>query len=317
MFMKRFDLFCNYEKLKYKYILKKYPESNNIFGPENHALTYLECDLSSDYHKRLLKEYNNHCKPIIQIYNDFILGLVTLINTLIDNPSTEEMMYIFGYLYYNGYLSIKNQFKFTIPECEFPAQKALSIFTGEGVCRNIGSMFVDILKESNIHSFGIITDHDTYDSEPVYLSEKYEEMVTRDEEEFVEFFEQNIKEKIINTGTHFEVVSFDTSLKVIDPTELCVYELSKKENEYPSLNYLRLWSTYSMGTHNIKQTIQLYNLFKKRYLHLHKGEKNLNIQERCFDICEKNKTKLLKFHKRYSKHIELLNESMQDLKKVN
>ena len=313
--MNKIKLINGYEKLKYNYTLKKYSQIQNIFGSKNHALTFMECDLSHSYHKKLEYQFNKYCKPINDIYDDFIYGVAKLICSLKENPSIDEIMYIYGYLYYNGYLSVNNIFKFDVPDAELPAKKSLSIFTGKGVCRNIGDMFIDVLKVFNIKSFGIITDHDTYESEPLFLLEQYEDIVTKDEEEFRQYYEANLKEKLINTGTHFEVVALNKKFQVIDPTELCVYNLTKKENDYPSLNYLRLWSLYSMGTHSIKQTVQLYNIFKNRYLDLHKGNNIFEMQEECFNICEKNKSKLYKFHKKYNNHIQTLSDTMEELKK--
>ena len=310
-----FNIYYGYKNLKFNYTLKKYPEIDNIFGEKNHALTFIQCDFSNDYHKKNNSEYNKYCKPINVFYDDFILGLHNLINSLIENPTKDEIMYIFGYLYYNGYLSIDNNFKFMVPEHELIAKKSFSIFTGEGVCRNIADMFIDLLNIFEIKSFGIITDHDTYASEPVFLSQKYEDLVTRDEEEFNIYYENEIKDKVINTGSHFEVITMDNKWQIYDPTSLCAYDISKKENEYPCLNTLKLWSLYSMGTHTIKQTTQIHNIFKTKYLHLHKGSKYLDMQEKCYDICEKNKKKIKQFHERYYEHINILNESMKELKR--
>lgn len=286
-------MFMNY------YIIKKLnPDIDKVFG-NKYSLSFKQSYSSYKYMKSLNNQYNRHCKEVEDIYQDILYELGVLISDIKFNPSIFEIMYIFSYIYYNGYLSIDNKFEFNYPNKELIFKKAFSIFTGKGVCRNIGEMFSDLLEIYNVYSFGIITDRETFESEEYKLPKAYEKILNP------QIQINNINTKNTSTGNHYEVLVYYNAWYLLDPSCICSYNIINEENEYDALKYLRFWSLLAMGEFNIKDTIKMYNLFKDKYLSI---IEQVEIEKTCFNLCDKNKSKIKQFHIDNLDKIEILSD---------
>ena len=58
-----------------------------------------------------------------------------------------------------------------------------------------------------------------------------------------------------------------------------------------------------MGEFNIKDTIKMYNLFKDKYLSI---INQVEIEKICYNLCDKNKSKIKQFHNDNLDKIEIL-----------
>lgn len=279
------------------YIIKKLnPDIDKIFS-NKYSLSFNQSYNSYKYMKSLNKQYDKHCREVEDIYQDILYELGVLISDIKFNPSIFEIMYIFSYIYYNGYLSIDNKFEFNYPEKELIFKKAFSIFTGFGVCRNVGDMFSDLLEIFNIYSFGIITDRENFESESYELPKVYEDILKP------QIQIDNTNTKNTYTGNHYEVLTYYNSWYLLDPSCICSYNITNKKNNYDTLKYLRFWSLLAMGEFNIKDTIKMYNLFKDKYLSI---INQVEIEKTCYNLCDKNKSKIKQFHNDNLDKIEIL-----------
>lgn len=311
--MTKFEIYKRLEKEKFKYIIKKYPECKHIFGKRNNAPSFLTCDISHAYYIKSYNKYNKLCTPIEKVYQDLVYSIACLINEIKPNPNIDEIMYIYIYLYTNGYLSANNIFTFDIPEKEAAAKKQLCIFNGKGVCRNIATLLIDIYNYFGIKSFGIITDHYTYPTEPIVVEANYADIIDQKVNSFDEKFQEITKYNNISTGTHYEIITNYKGLKLVDPTNGCTYNITNKENKYPALNMLRPWYLYATGKHNINQTEHIYKILKNKYLKMCKGDYYFSLQHNCYNLCKNNKVKILEFRKTYNNHINFLSDCVEKI----
>lgn len=315
MYMRKINinnkLFSLIENQKYILAQKKYPEINKIFDISNYDLSFIESNCAHNYLKKCRAQFKRKCQYIEQTYQDYIYDIAILINKIKYDPSIEEIMYIYVYLYYNGYLSINNEFKFTTPYNELEFRKGLSIITGKGICRNIGSMFQDILEMFDIENYGIITERGQYESETNQLIPKYYNLFVRDaiafEQERLDWDCNNIER-----GNHYEVIVHDKDWHLLDPSSICMYDFTKYNTNYLALNYLCLWSLYATGEHSLNETVNLYKLFKDKYLKLRKTEKTFSIQKECYKRCEKNKNKILIFYNKSKETHKVINNFFEN-----
>ena len=80
-----------------------------------------------------------------------------LIKKLASDFQDDRMyMAIFVYLYRNGYLSANKHFEFGDDNDEIGCNLGLSVISGKGVCRNVASLFKDILKAIKDEKNGIM-----------------------------------------------------------------------------------------------------------------------------------------------------------------
>lgn len=299
-------LFTILANQKYLLVQRKYPEINQIFNISNDDLSFIESNSAHQYLKKCRTQFRRKYQYIEQTYQDYIYDIATLINKIKYDPSIEEIMYIYAYLYYNGYLSINNEFTFSVPYYELEYRKGLSMITGQGLCRNIGSMFQDILEMFELENYGIITERGRYSSEINQLIKNYYLLFTKDSMTF----DQGLLNQDGNDterGNHYEVIVHDKGWHLLDPTAICMYDFTKYNSNYPALNYLCLWSLYATGEHNLSETVHLYNLFKDKYLKLRKTEKTFNIQKDCYRRCEKSKKKILTFYNNHKESHSVIN----------
>ena len=296
-----------------KYILaqKKYPEINQIFNITNYDLPFIESICAHQHLKKCSTQFKRKCKYIEETYQDYIYDIALLINKIKYDPSIEEIMYIYAYLYYNGFLSINNKFKFTTPYNELEFRKGLSMITGKGICRNIGSMFSDLLNAFDIKNYGIITERGQYESETNQLIQEYYRLFIKDtasfEQERLDWDCNNIER-----GNHYEVIVHDKDWHLLDPSSICMYDFTEYNTDYLALNYLCLWSLYATGEHSLNETVKLYKIFKDKYIKLRKTEKTFNIQKECYKRCERNKNKILTFYNNSKETHKVINNFFEN-----
>lgn len=305
---KLFNIIANQ---KYLLAQKKYPELNHIFNVTNDDLSFIESNCAHQYLKKCKSQFQRRWKYIEQTYRNYVYEVALLINKIKYNPNIEEIMYIYAYLYYNGYLSINNEFQFSVPYYELEFRKGLSVLTGQSLCRNIGSMFQDLLEMFDFENYGIITDRAKYKSETNQLIREYYELFTKDlltiEHESIDTEDNEIKR-----GNHYEVIVYDKEWHLLDPTAICMYNFTGYNTNYPALNYLCLWSLYATGEHSLKETINLYNLFKDKYIQLCQTEKTFSTQKECYKRCEKNKKKILTFYNKNKEAHNIVNNFFEN-----
>ena len=298
-------------KIKYdtKYKIDKlfYPEIDKIMNDSKYSLPYINCVTVKELIEMTTNYYLKNCIDIENRYQEILNNLVILINDLIDNPNIFEIMYIYGYLYYNGYLSVDNSFDFIAPDKEIFFKKSISLFTGKSVCRNIGSFFSDLLDKYNRTNYGIITDRYSFESKVIDLYPKYLELLNLTDTDY-----SDISTSSNTEGNHFEVLVLtkNNSIQLLDPSNLAAYKLNNIKNNYASVKYLRYWSLYASGNYNLNECINIYNLTKNTYLHLYNSDKFISMQEKCYDTCEKNKQKILSFYNKNCNNIKFISDSI-------
>ncbi len=301
-------------EIKHKIILRKYCDINEIFNSDT-TMPLEEAILNYNYSKYLLLQYNITCKIVENIYKEFINNISVLINDIKYDPSSEDIMYIFCYLMYNGYLSQGNKFIFDWPTNELDLRMALSVIFGQGVCRNVGAFLNDILKEFNFETYGIITDRSTFSSPKFLITQDLFNLCNSDLTTFEKKSDEYFKTKKITNGDHFEVLVHDKKWLLFDPSNIGTYRIIRKDNGYSIMNYLKFYSLYALGTCDINKTMKLYRLFKDKYLVPNNTNESIKRQEECFNICEQSKQKILRFRNDNERHIELLSEAIRSLKK--
>lgn len=296
---------------KYQIAKRMYPEINEFMRGDKYSLNYITCCATNDYYKKCLDEYYKNCMQVELRYQLLLSEITKLIDKIRIGANPLEIMHIFAYLYYNGYLSIDNNFTFVEPDNELFFKKGMSVFTGKAVCRHICTLLSDILSRYKFQNYGIITDRMTYKSQKVILSPSYFELTEQNEEE--KLFSIAYKEKMearntFSTGNHFELLTKSKRFGwlLLDPSEIISYKISKKQNEYNTIKYLRFWSLYTTGVLNLDECVYVYNLFKDKYLHILDSNEFMNFEENCYNDCEKFKGKIKQFHNKNYKHIEEL-----------
>lgn len=297
--------------IKYKLIKTIYPEIDSICAGDEYSLSFLECAATHDFAKAWLKQYNKHDIELIKIYQNILNELSILINEIKDEPNILETLYLFSYILYNGYLSVDNKFIFATPTHEVPFKRSLSVFYGQGVCRNLGELFNDFLCIRNIYSFGIITDRQTFESEDFLLNDEFYRLSHDIDPKFIETFSNMLDNTYCGngpTGNHYEVVTHikGEGWRLLDPSSFSAYKITKEKNEYATSKYLKFWSLYADGNHSIKEIIRLTNLLKDTYLRAYSSQKILDLQDKCVDLCEKNKAKIKTFHNRMYSDIKTI-----------
>lgn len=294
-----------------------YPEIESIFGEDNNALQFETCAISQIRLKHELFLYKIYTKDVEDAYHYILQQLTQLIKDIKPNPKLYDILYIYSYILYSGYLSINNNFKFTIPDHEVEIRKGLSIFDGQGVCRNVASLLSDLLSYFDIKSFGIITYRTDDNSKLGDLIEPLYNLCIKDYPEFNKEWKEhleshNVDSKKLQTGNHFEVVAYDNGWYILDPSTVCMSKITSNKTDYPILNNLRFWYLYA-GGESLKFTTNMYNFFKDKSISICKCNHIIDIQKDCFNRCEKNKVKILKFRQQVNDDINYIHESLQTL----
>ena len=299
-----------YSYIEHTIIKKLHPEVNNIFGENNGAETLFNCINSYNFNKYIDYIYKKQCKVVEEFYKSYINFVAYFINSLIYNPSSEEIMYIYCYLLYNGYLSKDNDFKFLFPEYEIPFKYGLSVISGKGVCRNVGTLFEEILKEFKFETYGIITDSNEQTKQHYIITRHYKDLTELNLEEFIKETDEYFKNNIVTTGDHFEVLTLDNKWKLLDPSNCVVFNFSNKNNGFKALNRIKLWSLSSFDRCNIDTTLKLYKTFKDMYMYSDESHENIEMQKDCYKLCENNKQKIISFYEESKYFIDTLGNAL-------
>jgi len=299
--------------IKHKIITRKYSEINNIFGKENRALSFKAC--LSDYNYIQIMNLFFKRNIILKIYDYYIEEIANLIYDIRPDATLEEVMYIYTYLLFNGYLSKDNTFNFTFPEKEFSLKMGLSAIYGTGVCRNVGDLLSDIYSMYGVENYGIITDRSTYKTQPMESWNKFAKLLNKNIEEFIEECNEYYKDHEPITGDHYELLVKDGKWKIFDPSNIAIYNISTKDNGYDALHYLKLWSLYAQGKCDINQIVKFYNFFKNKYLYLYNCKDKLLVQKDCYQNCEKEKQKIKEFHNKNYCYIDKISTALEYTKK--
>lgn len=303
---------------KWQIIKTRYPDIQKIFGISNNALDYEISDLSSKRLKSMHKFYMKDCKEIENSYHYILNETAKLIHNITEIYNILDITYIYDYILFNGYLSINNDFNFTMPKYELELRKGFSIFSGEGVCRNIADLLSDILSYLDIETTGIITYRNQENSSIITLTKDYDYLINKDLDKFsIEYDEHlslnQIEEKELLTGNHFEILTLDNS-HIIDPTIGIIYKITDKKTNYPIMDNIRLWYLLASGEYNIKDIIKLYNSLKDKYLLPYKQKEVIKAQKESFIKCENNKQKILEFRNNIYEDMSYINNALHTIK---
>lgn len=296
--------------------LSKNKDIKKIFDIKKGSLDFSTCDYTRIQLKHSMLLYNIYNKDIEYAYHYILNQIASLIKEIKPNPTLPEILYIYTYLLYNGYLSYDNKFTFTFPNKELEIRKGFSVFSGKAVCRNMASLLSDILSYLDINNFGIITyrtdeNTETKNSVDENLYNIYNESSSNFDEE-LQNRHRNVDE--LFTGNHFEVIAeVNNKLYILDPSSLRIYQIVEKNTGYPVLDNLRLWYLYCSGEQTLKFTSSIYHLLKNKHVKLCNCDHIIKIQKACYDTCEKNKQKILKFRKDIDEDIKFIHESIQTL----
>lgn len=284
--------------IKHKIITRKYREVINIFGKNNNAPELLESISSYNYYQYTDFSFALTCGSAEELYDKYVDNIAEFIYDLKKNPSVDEIMYIYCYLLFNGYLSLNNKFRFIFPELELSTRMGLSAIWGQGVCRNVSDLLCKILDVYCIENYRVVTDRGTYNSEDFDVIKEYINTMFNSEDDklFNQQLNNYIEEHDIETMNHCEILTKDDKWRLLDPSNAITYKIIKHNNGYNVSHYIKYHSLYTYGVCNMKRTIELYNYFKDKYLLADNSKENKLIQKECFNICEKNKQKIKKFH---------------------
>lgn len=316
IFQKAFSVFA---KTKEKIDRRRFSELGEIFDDKDKAIDYITCIPFNMQYNINFKEYAKIAGYLEGSYQDILYKLYELINEIKPNPNLQDILYIFCYIVRNGYLSKDKKFIFNYPIHELDIRKGLSVCTGIGVCRNLSALLSDLLIYFGYNSFPVMTDRLTYESDEMLLIKEFADIKDKNddkENDFMECFneKQNELNNKFSLGNHVEVIAIkDKKWYMLDPTAICMYAITSKENEYPITNFYRPWALYATATLNLKDTCRLHKTLKTKYLKLYKSNKVINIQKDCFNSCEKNKEKILKFNERIQSDIDFINLNLNEI----
>ncbi len=307
--------------IKYKIMHNIYPEIDKIFAGDKFSHDFITSDIAHNAQKKLDRYYDKYLMDIDILYQDYLYKIATLINNIEYDPNIIEIMYIYGYLLYNGYLSHDNKFNFLFADKELQHKPGVNIMYGTGVCRNIGSLFGDLLNLFDIENYGIMTDRETFEFEKINFIEKFYSLFNIDADLYTSQFteERKIRQNLDpnfspSRGNHYEIIAKSQGWKLLDPTNLALYSLNDRKTNYPALRFIRPWSFYSLGKHSLRDTVKLYHFLGNKYLNLYNGDKILNLQEEIYKKCEESKQKIIKFHSNITPHLNYINKIYNESK---
>ena len=284
---------CKLDRIRYKEI----PEIFDLGGKfkyEDWYLLYLE-------NKAKFEVYLNMCQDIELGYQDMLAKCAETIKKIKPNPTLEEIMYIFIYLYRKGYLSANGKFNFDYNNNQVDIRQGLTIVTGQGVCRNIASMFSDLLLHFNIYNYGITTDGLAESRETILLCDELMELKSdkADNDIFMEHFTKKVEEVGVDDhimGNHFEVLAHNNRRwYLLDPSCFGISRVISNDNGHPMKDTIRLWSLFAGGYYKTGDVITIYRQFNDKYLKLYTDKRTIHLQQSTFYLCEDKKEEIQEF----------------------
>lgn len=291
-----------------------YPDVKHIFGNDNKAVDLLPCVYAHDLALMSYDRYNKHGYYIEGAYQNILYSIYTYIISEYPHPTLEEILYTFCYIVRSGYVSIDGTFKFLYPDYELDIRRGLSVMTGKSVCKNIGCMLSDLLLLFNIPAINIVTDRMTTESEEQVLYKGFYEL-KQDKENDYQFNEEYSALRDANSsidecwGNHYEILTYyNNRWYLLDPTSICLYDITKDDTGYPTIDILKFWSLIGTGEYDIGYCIKMYNLLKDKYLKMKINDEDIDIQRRTFNTCEKDKEKIKTLRKSVLDSIAYINE---------
>ncbi len=292
----------------------RYKEVKHIFGVENKAIDLKSCVYAYDMAQKGFKRYNKYGYCLEAAYQNILYRIYNYIINRYPNPSLEEILYTYCYIVRSGYLSIDGQFKFLYPDYELEMRRGLSVMTGKSVCKNIGCMLTDLLVLFNIQAINIVTDRVTTDSEEQALFKGFY-YLKEDKENDDQFRSEYTTLKDNNPsikecwGNHYEViVQYNNKWYLLDPTSICLYDITKEDTGYPILDVVKLWSLIGTGEYDLKFTCYMYRLLSDKFLKMKISESDIATQRKTFETCEKDKEKLKTLRKNVLGSITYIND---------
>jgi hypothetical protein len=301
-------------KLRLKYIrdLIKNPDLIKVLNKKDDNLSYIESICLSDYNKECNKIFNEKYSTLENCYQILLYNLALLITNIKEDVTLDEIEYIFCYILFNGYLSKDNKFTFDEPINEIKFKRSLSIFKGQGVCRNICILLSDLLKTYEIENYGIITDISTHKRQPLFLNDEFAELIGYDDD----IVNENIRQLENNTnmlsGNHFELLVHDNGWYLLDPTNVAFYKILRRKNNYPTSYFFKYWYLFTYGELSVDECMNIYRKLKDKYLYRGNPDMVYDKQDACYELCEKNKEKILEFNNNNKQYIDLLSKVKQE-----
>lgn len=297
----------------------RYPEIPIIFDIKD-LQTFEECKAVRASFLNQYQRYGMYGSYVEGAYQDLLYKVAGLIEELRPNPTLQDILYIYVYLVRKGYLSVTGEFHFMYPECELSIRQGLSMVTGMSVCRNLSAMLSDLLYYFNIANIPIMTDRLTHESPEYTITKDYYQLLEdSNKDEFSAAFDEKAKTLIDNrfeVGNHSELLIPGETYTLVDPTIVTISNLVRGKNEFPTLDYLRLWFVYGVGFCDLKSTINLYRTLKDTSLEIIDSKTVIDAEHACFKACEDNHPKIKTFYKKALSSMQYLNDELQCLKEV-
>ena len=293
LFAAGFHAKCKIDRMRYKEI----PEIFDLGG----KIRYEDCYAIHLDNRSKIDIYLTACSQIELGYQEMLAKCAELIKSIKPNPTLEEILYIYIYLYRKGYLSATNDFKFDFNTNEVEIRNGLTVTTGKAVCRNIATMFSDLLLHFNTFSFGVTTDGLAESRETIMLSEELMKLKndgTDDNEYNKNFNERSQKVGIDDhiTGNHVEVLAqSNDEWYLLDPSAFSISQIIDTDNGHPMRDVFRPWSLLAYGYYNTGDVIEVYRQFRDKYIKQLSDKRNIHLQQDMYYLCEDSKIELDSF----------------------
>ena len=120
---------CRIDRMRFKEI----PEVFDLGG----KVRYEDCYALCIDNQAKMNIYLAQCTNVELNYQAILEKCAETIKTIKPNPTLEEILFIFIYLYRKGYLSATNSFDFNYNENELDFRHGLTMTTGTAICRHI------------------------------------------------------------------------------------------------------------------------------------------------------------------------------------
>lgn len=234
---------------------------------------------------------------IYKNYKEVINNYKELCKTLEVNDPV-SLFETFYYSFSNGYLSYNKHFSFYSSYIDMiPSFFAPNVITGEAVCRNLGTMFRDILKSNNIDASPTVVNFIPKNSDgEFYNISDYFKSIAEDDNQLFSLISTLIGNFF---GNHLiTTVKYDNTIYGFDPTNHKILEINPKDIFYP----------YSCDNYNCKfplffHPFQKENwIFKNRNINTNIDKENIKrIQDVTLAKCEENNDLFEKFYQENKK----------------
>lgn len=304
------------------------------------SLDVLGFALLATYLGLVWSDGREHTKDINQIRNLYMefLKQYNKLNKTFDLNNPVEIYTMYNYLLYNGYLSANKEFEFSgVQTIDLNSLSGINVIAGNGVCRHISAMLIDILNSNGIKARQLGVYSKDYNINIKFLEEeKYskEELVNWVRthivnEQTYQFIMQLVDELVDNQNKNIElswnVVDDKNILKrkignhaitfaikdgknyFLDPTQTRIYRMKEADKGIlydDECDYIPIRFVSSIVLNKPKGYVELNKLLTDEYSSISIDEEQSMID----DTMNKCKSNIDVFEKFYVDNCELYND---------